>query len=269
MEGFTGGTTRVYEVELQLDRLPVGSFIKSVTATPGPSLFWVLQFLGIDSTNNLDIHYSTVKSFVMPSTTPSVTSSKDSTTVVTDLTISFESTTSSTYYNSTLEKDWYRIEKALYLHALAEQSAWQHVARVKEEELTSSHFVVTDVRVGEPPSATDVKDGWESRPAGLWLRRSNYTSNIQHVVTGIDVFFGVDAIDPRLQWSLLREPFQLKDAPPEIPIARPTIRRGQPKPSPEKLALRAREDGSFKIVQISDTHMMTGVGSCKDAIDAD
>jgi predicted MPP superfamily phosphohydrolase len=32
--------------------------------------------------------------------------------------------------------------------------------------------------------------------------------------------------------------------------------------------LRVREDSKFKIVQISNTHMVTGVGVCKDAIDA-
>jgi metallophosphoesterase superfamily enzyme len=32
--------------------------------------------------------------------------------------------------------------------------------------------------------------------------------------------------------------------------------------------LRVNDDGKFKIVQISDTHMVTGVGICKDAIDA-
>jgi metallophosphoesterase superfamily enzyme len=34
-------------------------------------------------------------------------------------------------------------------------------------------------------------------------------------------------------------------------------------------SLRVGENHKFKIVQISDTHMGTGVGVCKDAIDAD
>ena len=38
--------------------------------------------------------------------------------------------------------------------------------------------------------------------------------------------------------------------------------------SDTRAALRVKEDGKFKIVQISDTHMVTGVGVCKDAIDA-
>jgi hypothetical protein len=189
---------------------------------------------------------------------------------ITDLTIIFEPIASSLDSKSSLEtKDWHRIEKDLYLHTLTEQSAWLHVAQVKEEELTSSHLVVTDIRLGEPPSATDAKDVWESRPAGIWVRRSNYTGDIQHVVTGIDILFGSDAMDPRPQWSLLPKPFQLKDASPGIPMPRPTIRRGRPLPSSEPPTLRAREDGSFRIVQISDTHMVTGVGSCKDAVDAD
>ncbi|KAK4170764.1 hypothetical protein QBC36DRAFT_383030 [Triangularia setosa] len=35
-----------------------------------------------------------------------------------------------------------------------------------------------------------------------------------------------------------------------------------------RATLRVREEDKFKIVQISDTHMVTGVGVCKDAIDA-
>lgn len=42
---------------------------------------------------------------------------------------------------------------------------------------------------------------------------------------------------------------------------------GVPAPPPRQ-PLRAREDGTFKIVQISDTHMVTGVGVCNDAVDA-
>jgi hypothetical protein len=202
--------------------------------------------------------------------TPSIHSCQNSPIAITDLTISFESTASALDSKLAFEtKDWHRIEKDLYLHSLAGQSAWLYVAQVKEEELTSSHLVVTDVRVGEPPSATDVKDAWESRPAGIWVQRSNYTGDIQNVVTGVDVLFGDDAIDPRPQWSLLQEPFQLKHTSSGIPIPRPTIQRGRPIPSSKPSTLRAREDGSFRIVQISDTHMVTGVGSCKDAIDAD
>ncbi len=55
-----------------------------------------------------------------------------------------------------------------------------------------------------------------------------------------------------------------------MPVARLSVRRGRAKPNPDRhrQTLRAREDGKFKIVQISDTHSVTGVGVCKDAADA-
>jgi predicted MPP superfamily phosphohydrolase len=63
--------------------------------------------------------------------------------------------------------------------------------------------------------------------------------------------------------------FQL-NAQPKVLAARLSILRGRAKPrSDAGPVLRVREDGSFKIVQISDTHMVTGVGFCKDAVDAD
>lgn len=44
---------------------------------------------------------------------------------------------------------------------------------------------------------------------------------------------------------------------------------GRAKPRPDaRVALRVDKNGKFKIVQISDTHMVTGVGVCKDAVDA-
>lgn len=59
------------------------------------------------------------------------------------------------------------------------------------------------------------------------------------------------------------------NAPPEVPIARLSVLYGRAESRLDtRSALRVREDGKFKIVQISDTHMVTGVGVCKDAIDA-
>ncbi|KAE8441079.1 hypothetical protein EG329_005908 [Mollisiaceae sp. DMI_Dod_QoI] len=162
---------------------------------------------------------------------------------------------------------WHRIEKDLYLYT-AQQSAWLHVARAKETELTADDLLVTDIRVGEPHPSADSDNSWESRPGGIWLLRSNYTGDIHRAVTELDVLFGVDAVDPRPQWALMQQPLQLK-AKPEVPVARLSILHGKtnPKPNGPRTALRVREDGTFKVVQISDTHMVTGVGVCKDAID--
>jgi hypothetical protein len=53
-------------------------------------------------------------------------------------------------------------------------------------------------------------------------------------------------------------------------VARLSILHGRAKPRLDAwAALRARKNSKFKIVQISDTHMVTGVRVCKDTIDAD
>lgn len=78
----------------------------------------------------------------------------------------------------------------------------------------------------------------------------------------------MDAVDPRPQWALMRSSLQLNGQP-KVPVARLSVLHGRAKPRPDaQAALRVREDGKFKIVQISDTHMVTGIGVCKDAIDA-
>ena len=57
------------------------------------------------------------------------------------------------------------------------------------------------------------------------------------------------------------------NAPSMVPVARLSILRGRTKPGPDsRRTLRVKEDSKFKIVQISDTHIVTSVGVCKDAI---
>lgn len=187
-------------------------------------------------------------------------------TVVTDLTVCFFPPTVSP---STCELDrriWHRIEKELYLYT-SQQSVWLYVALVDEEELAAEDLVVVDIRVGESnPSSGD--SSWESRPGGIWVLRSKFAGKSDQVVTEVDVLFGVDAVDPRPQWALMRSALQL-NAQPEIPVARLSVLHGRVKPRPDKPpVLRVRDDGRFRIVQISDTHMVTGVGVCRDAIDA-
>ncbi|KAF1960905.1 Metallo-dependent phosphatase [Byssothecium circinans] len=189
--------------------------------------------------------------------------------VVADLTVRVFSPT---FPPSTCELDphiWHRIEKDLYLYAEPQQRAWLYVALANEKELRDEDLVVTDIRVAEPPLNTGSDRSWEPRPGGIWVLRSNFSGKIGQVVTEVDVLFGVDAVDPRPQWTLAPAPLQLH-AQPMVSVPRLTVLRGRAKPKPEvRAALRVREDGRFKIVQISDTHMVTGPGSCKDAIDAD
>ena len=101
----------------------------------------------------------------------------------------------------------------------------------------------------------------------LVLRRT-YNGSSHRTVTAVDVLFGTDAVDPRPQWTLIRPPLSL-NTPLHVPVAMLTVRRGSAKPIPvgPQATLRIGHSGKFKIIQISDTHMVTGVGVCKDAID--
>ncbi|KAK2805976.1 hypothetical protein FQN50_005991 [Emmonsiellopsis sp. PD_5] len=204
----------------------------------------------------------------MATSTPHVTAAVANP-VVTDLTVCIFSPTESP---STCELDpriWHRLEKDLYLYT-SEQSAWVYVALANEEELAAEDLVVADIRVGEPPPPNPSPGhSWESRPGGIWVLRSKFSGKIDQAVTEVDVLFGIDAVDPRPQWVLMRSPLQL-NAQPNVPVARLSMLSGRAKPQQPgaRAALRVREDGKFKIVQISDTHTVTGVGVCRDAIDS-
>jgi hypothetical protein len=186
--------------------------------------------------------------------------------VVTDLTVCVFSPT----VPPTCELDpriWHPIKKDLYLYT-SQQHAWLYVALANEEELGAEDLVVTDIRVCETPPDPSSDHSWEGRPGGIWVLRSKFSGKVDSAVTEVDVLFGVDAVDPRPQWTLMRSSLQL-NAQPKVPVARLSILRGRANPRPHaRAALRVREDGKFKIVQISDMHMVTGVGVCRDAIDA-
>ncbi|KAI0532245.1 Metallo-dependent phosphatase-like protein [Xylaria digitata] len=191
--------------------------------------------------------------------------------VVTDLTIGFDPPIIAPTAGALNQHRWHRIEKDLYLHS-GEKRAWLYVAIKKEAGLIPGDLVVTQVRVGERNSIGDPGAEWERRPAGIWVQRRKYTENHPAVVD-LDILFGTDAVDPRPQWTCLREPLQLgMGARTDTPVARLSVRHGQAKPGPDdphtSTPLRVGSDGKFKIVQISDTHMVTGVGVCRDAIDA-
>ena len=188
--------------------------------------------------------------------------------VLTDLTISFSSSTDASSFCLPDKPKWYRIKTDLYLHSLR-RSAWLEVARMEEHELTVDDLVIVDVRASEQNPKLDQDTSWERRLGGIWVLRNNYTGDYRRAVTAIDVLFGVDAVDPRPHWVLSEQPL-LFETQPEVPVARLTVRHGKAQPigGGDRTPLRVKEDGKFKIVQISDTHMVTGVGMCNDAMDA-
>ncbi|RYC62895.1 hypothetical protein CHU98_g3327 [Xylaria longipes] len=190
--------------------------------------------------------------------------------VVTDLSISFSSYTNPDPASACPgdPPEWHRIEKNLYLDSPT-LGAWLQVAQTEETQLTANDLVITNITVSEQSPSTSPEHSWESRPGGIWVLRETYAGDYDQVVTTVDVLFGIDAVDPRPHWALLQQPFLL-DTLPKGPVPRLTVRHGGAMPGPDhtRPTLRVGKEGKFRIVQLSDTHMVTGPGVCKDATDA-
>ena len=187
--------------------------------------------------------------------------------VVTDITL----TTCSSLFLTSCELDeekWTRIEKDLYLDKSWFGAAYIHVQRRKEEKLQDTDKVVLDVRLSRSdPAKTDPEQEgvkWESRPGGIWLLRSDspHDRDSSKVVTAADVLYGSDVADPRPGWEVRSNSFMI-DLDRQAIEPRLSVRRGQPK-MPPKPVPRIRKDGRFKILQVADLHLATGLGVCRD-----
>ncbi|KAI3531806.1 calcineurin-like phosphoesterase [Colletotrichum abscissum] len=190
--------------------------------------------------------------------------------IVTDITVT-KCSSINVFTSCNLDTNkWHRIEKDLYLGKSWTTSAYVHVARKKEEELLPEDKVVMDVSVGRLDPTTSKKgeedERWESRPYGLWVKRSSNQkdSDSKKAVTGIDVLFGDDAVEARDGWQITGTPLLLP-LNEEIPVTHITLRRGSQK-EPHKPQPRIPENGRFKIMQLADLHLSTGVGKCRDAM---
>lgn len=168
---------------------------------------------------------------------------------------------------------WHRVEKDLYLHSGWFSSAYLHVQRKQEHELTLDDKIVVGLRVGRLDPGVGEKgqqqERWESRPGNIWILRTSKRkeSDSSRAVTALDVLFGADAVDPRPGWTVTQTPLVL-DAASHVQPARISIRQGPIKPEMKQVIPRIRKDGKFKILQLSDLHLSTGIGACRDAIDA-
>ncbi|KAJ9643458.1 Phosphatase dcr2 [Coniosporium tulheliwenetii] len=147
---------------------------------------------------------------------------------------------------------WHRIEKDLYLSTGWTSSAWLHIKRKREEELTGTDKVVLDVRIGRLDPAVgesgQAAEKWEARPGGIWLKRSGKKkdSDSKAVITAVDVLFGADAVEPRPGWEIRDTPLLLDSA-----------GEGQE-------ARLVGKEGRYKIMQVADLHLSTGIGVCRD-----
>ncbi|KAI5957577.1 DCR2 [Candida theae] len=105
------------------------------------------------------------------------------------------------------------------------------------------------------------KLGWRYKSHGIWLKYGPHNS--KDAITAVDILFGLDAVDPRPNWSLVKQPVRgvcsSAGIPPFI-----TYRRG-PKldyKKEYKKPLVINENAEFKILQVADLHFSTGFGKC-------
>lgn len=165
---------------------------------------------------------------------------------------------------------WHRIEKDLYLSRGWLTHAFIHIERKRESELTEKDRVIMDVRVGSlDPTVSEKNQGaerWESRPGGIWLKRSSKHRESDNVkaITAVDVLFGTDAVEARPGWEIGQQSLVLSNTGGENQAAHLSIRRGPPA-AVEKAVLHINKDGKFKILQVADLHLSTGPGICRDA----
>ncbi|CAK44581.1 hypothetical protein CBS63078_10105 [Aspergillus niger] len=172
------------------------------------------------------------------------------------------------------QESWSQIEKDLYLRTGWTSSAFVRFERKKEEELLPTDKVVIDLKISrlvpeysEDPEAQG--ETWEQRPGGIWLKRTakRHASDSGKAITAIDVLFGADAVDPRIGWEVRDTPLLLDSRTEELET-RISVRRGDP-PKTKKPVPRINENGRFKIMQLADLHLSTGLGACRDPVPAE
>ncbi|KAF4121827.1 DNA repair exonuclease SbcCD nuclease subunit [Geosmithia morbida] len=193
--------------------------------------------------------------------------------VVTDITV-LECSRINIFSSCKLDASrWERIDKELHLGQSWTSAAYVFVSRKHEHDLSPDDKVVLDLTVGrlDPSSrSAAVDDRWESRPAGLWIRRSakKRSSDSVLAVTGVDVLFGDDAVEARDGWAITGTPLLLSSDRRDMISAHITMRRGDADhdAGPRKPVPRIPPSGRFKIMQIGDLHLSTGVGVCRDAV---
>ncbi|KAF4591938.1 Metallophosphoesterase domain protein [Ophiocordyceps camponoti-floridani] len=184
--------------------------------------------------------------------------------VVTDITVAFCSSVNIFSSCDLDPQEWHRIDKDLFMGKAWTSTAYLYMRRKHENELKGNDAVVMDVTVGRLDPG--VEKEWESRPGGLWIKRSREkkSTDSKEVVTNVDVLFGDDAVEARLGWAIVGIPMLLNTGPSFLSVHL-TIHRGSAK-EPKKPKPRIPDNGRFKIMQIADLHLSNGVGQCREPI---
>ncbi|KAI5964690.1 DCR2 [Candida pseudojiufengensis] len=105
------------------------------------------------------------------------------------------------------------------------------------------------------------KIGWTYKSHGIWVKYGEHDSKT--AINAIDFLFGPEAVEPRPNWNLIKNP--IKDISSPFGLnAFITYRRG-PKLDYKKeygTALKMNANDEFKILQVADLHFSTDYGKC-------
>ncbi len=157
----------------------------------------------------------------------------------------------------------------------------EEIPKYVKDDLSKSHGSGSRSRM----EAADTMNGWSNKGHGLWVKKGKFVEKT--AITGLDILYGDDAIEPRPNWKLQKGAFTIQNdginnydtssnnkqkrrskkkgsqqKKSSIP-ARLTLRYGIPAPI-EKPKLRMPSSGKFKILQLSDMYFSTGAGKCMD-----
>ncbi|KAK6461761.1 Metallo-dependent phosphatase-like protein [Scheffersomyces coipomensis] len=117
------------------------------------------------------------------------------------------------------------------------------------------------------PSKEEIaKSGWKYKSNGVWLK---YGPPSDNAVTGIDILFGEDSVDPRPNWRLIKDGSLTDVNTQNDKRAYLSIRKGDKvnyKLPKYQSPLKVNKNGKFKILQVADLHFSTGVGECRDPV---
>ncbi|ODQ51425.1 Metallo-dependent phosphatase, partial [Saitoella complicata NRRL Y-17804] len=159
-------------------------------------------------------------------------------------------------FGSCSRSGWERVDRDLFL-----RKGWIQQAFVLIDRRASSDdkSVIREVRSGRLAFA-ETGIAWEYRPGGIWIQREAAAPH--DAVTGVDILYGIDAVEVRPGWSLVRGGTL------EHSEAHLSIRHGVIKTF-RKPEVRVNANGKFKVLQVADLHLSTSVGACRDAEPAD
>lgn len=125
-----------------------------------------------------------------------------------------------------------------------------------------------EAQTPSPVTPEQIKElGWREIHPRIW---ACFSKSAKNAITGVEVLFGPDAVDPRPNWDLMKASMPISSArsgmKPRITFRRGPVINFKDKEYQPELKYKS---GKFKILQVADMHFSTGVGVCRDRVPAE